>query len=372
MSTNLMSASSQLMNRPADEHNGSFQQLLAAAARDQRNHREVVAPLSSMEVVADDGQLLLSSKRVAGAAYPMTSHSVRALCTEIGARPEFLLGKVSPKVAAIAMSDALSRVSTPVKLLIGTFTGADGTQGHPLVRALTSPTYARVSDYEVLTECDRWLIGAGYQPAKPTKNTDAQQNNILGHNKPCLFRGDRDSFAFFMHTEEAAGAGDRPIRRGVVVESSEVGASSIWVQKFIFDDLCANFIIWGAREMTEFRGIHRGDPRKLARNLREQLRLATPAVTAKELEVLRAAAEKAFAPDVESAVDRLIREFEMSESSAKAAVMLAAANENRGVDPLSFAGVGNGVTSLAKSSSRAGQLVEVATLGGRIYEAASL
>ncbi len=371
MSTNLMSASENLRNRPADQHYASFPQLLHAAQRDAENHREVRCPAHNLEVVADGRDLMLVSKR-ASAGYPLTSHSVRGLCAIAGARAEFVLDRLAPKVAAIALTDALSRTSDEVKVHIGTFTGSDGNQLPPVIRGFTSPTYTRVSDADLLREVDTWLIGAGFEPARPTKNTDAQRNNILGNNKPCLFRGVQDSFAFFMHEEGGAGAGGRPIRRGVVVENSEVGASSIWVRQFIFDDLCANFIIWGAREMVEFRGIHRGDRGKLIRDFREQLRRATPTILAKELEVLQTAAAKTFAVDVESAVDRLVREFELSEAASKGAVMLASANENRGVSPLSFAGIGNGVTSLAKSTNRAGQLVELATVGGRIYEAASL
>jgi hypothetical protein len=365
--TNLMTASSNLKNRPADEHYSSMANLLSAARRDAATFRAVDTDVANLEVATNDGDLMLVSKR-ASAGYRLTNHSLSALCQLVGARTQFITS-LTPKVAAIAMSDALSRVGGSVKVHLGTFTGDSLQQGPVVARGLTSTGYSRFSDADLLGEADEWLVGSGFEAARPTKNTDSQRNNIMGNAKPALFRGDRDSFCFFMHEERSEGAGGRPIRRGVIIENSEVGASSVWIRSFIFDDLCANFIIWGAQQIQVYRGIHRGD--RLQRDVRAHLRSLMPTVTAKELDILHAAAAKTFAPDADTAVERLIKEFELSEERAKVAVMLASANENRGVAPLSYAGIGNGVTSLAKSTTRASTLVEVAQIGGLIYEAAA-
>lgn len=370
MTTNLMSASSNLSNRPADEHFASWQDLRAAADRDDRNARTVVSPASNIEVVAADSGLAIVSKR-AGSSFALNNHSAGEIARLAGASSGFVFDRLQPKVAAIALTDALSRTGEEIALHLGTITGSNGLHGGPVLRGITSPTYTRVSDSAIYAEVDRWLIGAGFKPALPTKNTDAQRNNIMGNNKPCLFRGLRDSFSFFMFEKTSEGAGGRPVRRGVMVENSEVGASSVWVRQFVFDEFCANFIIWNAREMVEFRAIHRGDAGRILRGVREQLRNATPEVMARELEILKLAAEVTFADNEETAVERLIKEFELSESMSKGAVMLAHANENRGVRPLSFAGVANGVTSMAKSARNADKLVELAGVGGDIYFAAS-
>ncbi len=371
MTTNLLTVSHALTNRPADEHFASFADLCRAAEQDDRNARAVDVDVRSLEVVADGESLALVSKR-AGRGYPMTHHSARRLATIAGGNAEFLFGRLAPKVAAIALTDALSRTEGTVQLHLGTITRATDL-GHsgPVVRGITGTGYARVGDADMLREVHEWLIPNGFAPALPTINTDEQRNNIMGHNKPALFRGLSSSLWFFMAEGDAApGAGDRPALRGYLLGNSEVGQGSAVVSRFVFDAFCANFIVWNARDMQTVRRIHRGEPSRILRGLREELRKATPEVQARELEVLRRAAEVEFATDLDLAVERLVKQFELSEAAAKTSLMLAAGNENRGTRPLTHAWVANGVTSFAKSSTNADRLVELATVGGDIYMAA--
>lgn len=368
MTTNLTALSRSLTTRSADEHFASFADLRTAAVQDDRNARAFDTPVNRLEVVDQDGELLVGRGTK---AYPMTQHSLQRVAQLVGTTTAFL-GRLSPRVAAIALTDALRRVDGDVQVHLGTVTRA-GDLGHdgPVARGITGTGYARVPDASILHEVNEWLLPNGFVAAQPTKNTNAQRDNIMGNNKPALFRGLSSSLWFFMAGDgEAAGAGGRPCFRGYLVGNSEVGQSSAFVSRFVFDALCANFIIWGAREMQTTRRIHRGEPARILRDLREELRKATPEVEARELAVMARAAETSFAPDLDTAVERLIREFELSEAASKTAIMLAAAGENRGTSLLTHAWVANGVTSLAKSAANADRLAELATLGGDIYLAA--
>lgn len=371
MTTNLTVLSRSLTTRPADEHFATFADLRTAAATDDRNARVCTVASDSLEVVADADQLMLVSKK-SGRGYPMTYHSSRRVAQLAGANADFVFGRLTPRVAAIALTDSLSRTSEDVQLHLGTVTrssdlGHDG----PVVRGITGTTYARVSDNAILHEVNEWLLPSGFVPALPTMNTDAQRNNIMGNNKPALFRGLSSSLFFFMAEGRGGeGAGGRPCHRGVLTSNSEVGQGSVKVTRFIFDALCANFIVWGARELQTTRRIHRGEPSRILRDVREQLRRETPEIMAAELDIMRRAAEVAFAPDLDTAVERLIKQFELSEAAAKTSLLLAAGGENRGTNALTHAWVANGVTSFAKSAANADRLVELATVGGDIYLAA--
>ena len=59
------------------------------------------------------------------------------------------------------------------------------------LRAVTSDRYERVWDEELYEAIDRWLLPSGFIPAIPTMNTDAARSNVMGNNKPSLFRSDR-------------------------------------------------------------------------------------------------------------------------------------------------------------------------------------
>lgn len=372
--TQLLEASKNLATRPADEHFATFRDLRNAALADAKQFTTVVLPPEQLQVVAEGAELRVRRAGGSAKSYPMTSHSARAICRLAGASPEFVFERLSPQTAATALTEGLARgEQNGVQLMIGTVTGADGVTQAPRLRAVTSPTYCRVWDADVYAEVDRWLLGAGYVPALPTKNTDAQRNNILGNNKPALFRGDRDSFSFFMHEETAAGAGDRPVRRGVFVKNSEVGSASLAPTRFLFDDICANFIVWGAAAMKTLRIIHRGrSEAHLLRRFTRELRECAPTIAAEELRVLSAAAEKQFAPSIEVAADRLNIEFGLSKAQAELALQRATWAENRQLTAMTHAWVANGVTSLAKETTYADSLVELATIGGDIYLAGAV
>lgn len=376
MTTNLMDASRQLTNRPADEHFADFASMKQAARFDRDHSRTVELPLASLIVRAGSEGLLLGRNGGDNAFYPMTFHGARAVARHAGASPDFVFGRLSPETAALALTEGLQRSPDSidkVQLLIGTVSKADGSVVSPRVRAITSPSYRRVWDADVLEEIDRWLIPHGFKPALPTKNTDAQKNNIMGNNKPALFRGGADSFAFFMHEEGTGGAGDRPIRRGLMFRNSEIGTAALAPTRFIFDDMCANFIIWGAKAISSLRIIHRGrSDTNLLRRFRDELRQITPTVAAQELDVLNKAAVKVFAPSVEKAGERLNAQFGLSTANAKLALERAAWSENRGTKTLTHAWVANGVTSLAKETTFADNLVELATIGGDIYLAGAV
>jgi len=369
----LMNASDQLVTRPADEHFASFRDMQKAARTDQANHREVELPLTDLRFTSLDGTLRVMRKE-GGHTYGLTHYSFGQICQAVGSRREFLGSRLSLPVAVTALNDAVQHVDDgAAKLLLGTVTNSRLETAEPVLRAITSPGYCRVWDADLLNEVNEWLLPNGFTPALPTINTDAQRNNILGNNKPCLFRGDRGTFSFYMTPEKdnQDGHGDRPVRRGVIVGNSEVGQRSLWTKRFVLDEMCANFIIWGAKVVKTQRIIHRGSSdRNLLRRFRTELRQCTPGLAKQEIEILRKANKTFFAPSTKEAAARLAKQFGLTEAFAQQALAAATDAENRGTKALTHAWIANGVTSAAKATGNADTLAAMAEVGGDIFAAA--
>lgn len=374
MTQMMTDAANQLANRPRDEHFESFQHLRDAARTDMNNSKTAKTTTHNLEVVPSAGGLRISNRSSSNdASYEFTNHSFGKLCTMAGAPKSFLLEKLTPQTAASCINESLRRQpDSEIQVMLGSVTNAAGHTSDPKLRAITGPSYCRVWDSELLDQVHEWLLPNGFTPALPTINTNAQRENIHGNNKPCLFRGDRNSFAFYMTDKVDKGHGDRPVRRGFLHANSEVGQKAVWSRRFVFDDMCANFLIWGAKAVKTQRLVHRGDSSwKLIRKFRDELRRCSPTLVETELELLRNADKVIFAKSQEDAVKRLTKQFSLTKAFAEQALEWAEHQENDGLQAMSHAWIGNGVTSAAKVTGNADSLVEMATIGGDIFMAAS-
>lgn len=377
MST-LAQASTQLKTRPADQHFASFGDLTRAAQTDAKNSRTADVPVGGLQVFAQGDALLIGRAGADEARrYPMTYGGARSILRLAGASPEFVLGRLSTETAAAAITEGLARspeANDSVQLLIGTETNAFGVTSGPRLRAVTSPSYCRVWDADMLREVHEWALPLGYAPALPTKNTDAQRNNVQGNNKPALFRGGDSSFAFLM-TEKSTdfGDGSSPMRGGLMIRNSETGKASLGVMRMVFSEFCANFLIWDATVQGSQRIIHRGrSDADLLRRFRRELQALKPELQQNELDVIAAAGKAQFASDTEVAAERLVKQFGLSQERAGLALERATWAENRGTRKLSHLWVANGVTSLAKETTYADALTELATIGGDIVLAGAV
>ena len=239
---------------------------------------------------------------------------------------------------------------------------------------MTSPSYCRVWDADMLREAHEWALPLGYVPALPTINTNEQKQNIQGNSKPALFRGGDSSFAFLM-TEKSTdfGDGSSPMRGGLMIRNSETGKASLGVMRMVFSEFCANFLIWDAKVQGSQRIIHRGrSDADLLRRFRRELQCLKPELQARELDVIAQAGKAQFASDTEVAAERLTKQFGLSQARAEAAIERASWAENRGTRKLSHLWVANGVTTLAKETTYADALTELATIGGDIVLAGAV
>jgi len=127
------------------------------------------------------------------------------------------------------------------------------------MRAVTSPTYGRIYDHQVVRavmnlneqHAGRWVVpgalaGAGmadlYTEVTPQSTT--------------LYASDRDCFLFMVDERNPVEVDGELYFRGFIVSNSEVGKANLVIKTFLFKAACMNRVIWGAIQIKELRIRH--------------------------------------------------------------------------------------------------------------------
>jgi hypothetical protein len=101
------------------------------------------------------------------------------------------------------------------------------------------------------------LADKGWQPARPDFNSSPDDF-------PALYASDHDMFAFLCNSNITISEPGNPdsLKRGVIVENSEVGAAALKLTRFLYRAMCGNHIIWGATQVTDISIRHVGEARE--------------------------------------------------------------------------------------------------------------
>lgn len=150
-----------------------------------------------------------------------------------------------------------------------------------VVRCAVSPQYNRLWNGPILRRLDQ-LQQFGWQipPARPAGidgertriATEADVLAISQRNSGLAIKvGDTiapagiyvsDHKIFVFMVDESHGVNDgtgHQLGRGFFLENSEVGDGSFALTAFLYDAICGNHIVWGSKEVKEFRMRHVGD-----------------------------------------------------------------------------------------------------------------
>lgn len=379
----LTEASRQLFSRPDDEHFASQEELHTDAQRALETGREIQSRNMIVTARPEDDPIGPFGLKLDSEKDLIPGHFAMSQLAGLARIPMGTVQRLSPKTAAQAINESLYHVpdgedeAERSGIMVLTEETPDGVSR---VRSITSETYSRVWDIEWIKEVERWLLPMGYIPALPTINTDAQQRNIMKNNKPALFRGDRDSFAFYYTEPDQNGADFGGLRRGYMVWNSEVGHRSMGYTTLLFRDMCSNFLIWDASNVEKKRRIHRGDMQPFFREMRCAMQDLSAELESVELQRLEAAVQASFAGDGSptdankgKAANRLTREFRLTKSLANATVeaALLPVNATDKVELSHFA-IANGLTWEAKDTAHASKLMELGLVQKDILAAVKL
>lgn len=252
MSTNDTRLSVELLSRPDDEHFASMSDFLASAKDSKDNSKEFTIDTKQLVFVSNNGNLGI---KVGDNLYFPSRFALERINKVI--RFGFdVAERLRPNTLVNLLNELWEDRNTmkdKTKILV---------QGNKL-RDIREQSYSPVWDYDYYSLINEFMPN-GMTPALPTINSDGKGLNVKGNRKPALFRGDRDSTCFF-HTDKDNGGNANlgGLRQGFLCWNSEVFNRSIGHRKFLFRDMCANFIIWDRGEVVEHIAYHTGSDEKM-------------------------------------------------------------------------------------------------------------
>jgi hypothetical protein len=261
----LVAAHRQWASRPADQTFTSVADLHAAVTRHREIARTATVDIGTLRVEAfggTEGGLALVGKT--GTRALLSNWAFGQLAQRSGA-PAGYLRELPATLAAQNLNHGLARLGREgqvaedekeVKLLLSA-----GPQ--PMMRAVTSDRYSRIWNNAVTEKAMQlvaaqpfWKLPLAYDRHKGAAGTP-DANGMVPRG---AYASDRDMFLFLVDEgREIAVPGSNPIKRGFFMWNSEVGAATFGITTFLYDYVCGNHYVWGAKDVQTIRIRHTGE-----------------------------------------------------------------------------------------------------------------
>lgn len=360
MSTNLYAASKEWASRPDDQRYLSLEELKAAVLARKQECWTATPRCRDMRIIpANDGlaiEVYDPSASQRRELYP-TNWAFGQLSQYANA-PAAYLRKLPPELAAINLQWGLEKSPIRDDALV-----LAQSNGSHYLRAMTSASYGRIWDYQVVQAVERvnhdgrWKVpAASYTTSNPRRATT-------------LYASDRDVFIFLVDPNNSIEVNGEQLFRGFYVWNSEVGSATFGLTTFLYRYVCDNRIIWGATEVRELRIRHTGGaPDRFAYEGERYLRNYADESTAKLVEGIKAAQAKQIPTGKDQSVEQWLQGRGFTKAQAKASYETAVAEEGRA---RSIWDIVNGVTAYARSIANTDDRVELETRAGKLMEYAA-
>lgn len=268
---NLFKASNQWANRPDDERFASLQSLHDACCQYRATAAQAVVPFNSLRTEANDGEVLLVGKSNTPAR--LTHWAFGQLATAIAAHGAYLR-TLPATLAAQNLNHGLAKATDRSDRQV-----LFHQNGALLTRAITSNSYTRIWNNDITSRLFNFqAAGWAVPPARPVRDGQvgsrvATDADVLTGAKSGLsikvgdaiapaglYASDHDLFVFMVNDGvriSEPGNADG-LARGFFISNSETGAASFVVTRFLYRTVCGNHIVWGAKQVSEFRLRHTG------------------------------------------------------------------------------------------------------------------
>ncbi|MDF1565301.1 MAG: DUF932 domain-containing protein [Deltaproteobacteria bacterium] len=257
--TNLYHLSRQWASRPDDERFVTLEGLRAAVALRTENVRTVEIQPKELypDIVGRD--VVLKHRKFERLDFTHWSFGQTA---QVAKAPAAYLRRLPPELTTALLTHGLRVDSDKGE---SAFYYEDQGEGAGTLRAVTSPSYGRIFDLDVVDavmrlnqeQGGRWVVPASsYTSHNPKRATT-------------LYASDRDVFCFLCDPANPIQIPGQqaPSYRGFIVSNSETGSASFKLMLMLYEKVCDNRIIWGARHVEQLSIRHNaGAP---ARFLRE-------------------------------------------------------------------------------------------------------
>jgi hypothetical protein len=263
MTTNLSQAHDQWRTRPADQRFKTIDRMAERLKQYKAASFEAESPLKELELSVQNGELQIQGKS-RKLAY-LSHNGFNRLSRELKAPPEYL--RTLPEaVVAQNLNYGLKSVNedTTKKLLLFK------QDNDFYVRAITSERYSRIWNYDLAAQIYRYEhAGWRVPPARPAgvegeetwiaTEEDCMEGSYVKPGElvaPAgLYASEKDMFVFLINPNHEVDG----LFRGVMLWNSEVGDRTLGGMSFLFNGVCGNHIVWGAKEIVSFSKRHIGD-----------------------------------------------------------------------------------------------------------------
>lgn len=355
----LFKASRQWAERPPDERFRSLNELHDVCTAYRQVAATATVPYRSLRPVAVGQDDVVLENIGTGAQGALTHWAFGQLCQRAGAPASYLRELPAP-LAAECLRSGLGdkQPNEQAQVLV------HRPNGGRLIRALTSTEYTRIWNSDVTARLVRLAERGEWQPAP------AAMDGSRG-----LYASDHDLFAFLVDNgrrvfERLPGGG---LSRGFFVWNSEVGAASFGVCTFLYEYVCGNHIVWGARGVRELRIRHVGnaDARAFG-ELQAQLREYAEASASDDEAKIQRAMSYTLGKNKEEVLDRIfgLRVPQLSRKRTEEAFERARLHDEWYGDPKTAWGMANGITELAQAVPYTDERVALDRAAGKVLEAA--
>jgi hypothetical protein len=249
MST-LTKASRQWATRPDDERFTSLNDMLAHFHSIREHSRETVVTTKRIQAAPTDDNRGLVITGPNGHAYEPTHWAFGQLATLAQAPAGYLRNLPAPLAAdCVNYGLQFKRDVSEVGILLQR-EGETAT-----LRAATGPKYGRIWNADIVSGLVR-RFGDGVSGDFRVPGEFGHRVEVTKANTT-LYAGDRDMFVFLADEDHRIEIPNRrdgepgTLARGFFVWNSEVGAATFGVATFLFDYVCCNRIVWGAKEYKQ-------------------------------------------------------------------------------------------------------------------------
>jgi len=334
--TTLLDAHIQWVNRPPDERYLNLEDLLAGVqARkdrsDEFNHVEVGGLWANVIEEGPQAGELYCAKLPDGSPLLFTHWSFSQYTTLVGGPDVRWLREMPAEISAQALNDSIQhrgRVAHPSGDYPGSLAKlyvASGAEGEPgWMRALTSPTYGRIYDEQLvravirLNHDGRWVV-----PGKVAGNGWADMYAEVTKQSTTLYASDRDCFIFLVDEEHPVEVDGERYFRGLITSNSEVGKATLTLKSFLCVGVCCNRIIHKATNIKQLDIRHTSQgPIKFLEEAEPALETYSNADTSSERALITAAKATSVGSDKEEA-QRWLRDRGFSKQESITLPMLA-------------------------------------------------
>lgn len=235
---NLMEAHEQWRDRPADQRFETLEALKASVGARRLRSRSTDIDLGRIHV-EDTGTGIIINSAISPCE---PSHwSFGQLATNLKAPAGYLRTLPRPLLVQCLQNGLAKSETEAVK-----FMTVSGEDGPATLQAVTSTTYGRIWDADCVDSVARIQERTGGRFYNPKAYIGGQQ-------RPSgLYASDHDVFMFMIDGGSRLDVGERAkLNRGFMVWNSETGAKSFGMMTFLFNEVCGNHIIWGAKDINK-------------------------------------------------------------------------------------------------------------------------